>query len=236
MGAPSLLRNLNLRHHVGALKAEWNARESSAYLRALRDGTFERGDFVETQRQFFAAVAHFTRPMAMLASRLPRPELRLPLVENVFDEHGRGTLSHGHEHTFRLLLERLGASLDGLHDDTSWPEVRKFNVALTGIAAFESTHTGLAVFGIIEDLFSGISLELGQGIVARGWLAADQVVHYPTHATLDEEHADGFYRQLDAPFASDASARRDIQQGLLLGGHLFLGLYDDLYRARRRRT
>jgi len=235
MGAPSLLRNLNLRQHIAGLKAEWNVLETSPYLRALKDGSFERGDFLETQRQFFAAVAHFSRPMALLASRLPRPELRLPLVENVFDEHGRGALSHGHEHTFLVLLERLGASGERLHDGAFGPEVRKFNVALTGIAAFETPHTGLAVFGIIEDLFSGISLELGRSIVARGWLAADQVVHYPTHATLDEEHADGFYRQLDAPYDASPSAARDIEQGLLLGGHLLLGLYEDLYRARRRR-
>ncbi|MFY2557397.1 TenA family transcriptional regulator [Corallococcus terminator] len=235
MGAPSLVRNLNLRQHIAGLKAEWNVLETSPYLRALMDGSFERDDFLETQQQFFAAVAHFSRPMALLASRLPRPELRLPLVENVFDEHGRGALSHGHEHTFQLLLERLGASGERIQEGVFGPEVRKFNVALTGIAAFETPHTGLAVFGIIEDLFSGISLELGRGIVARGWLAADQVVHYPTHATLDEEHADGFYRQLDAPYDASPSAARDIEQGLLLGGHLFLGLYEDLYRARRRR-
>ncbi|WP_342375505.1 iron-containing redox enzyme family protein [Myxococcus stipitatus] len=235
MGAPSFLRNLKLRGHIAALKAEWSATESSTYLRALRDGTLERTDFIETQRQFFSAVAHFSRPMALLASRLPRPELRLPLVENVFDEHGRGTLAHGHEQTFLVLLERLGASVERIHDDAFWPEVRKFNAALTGISSFEPTHTALAVFGIIEDLFSGISLELGRGIVSRGWLAADQVTHYPTHATLDEEHADGFYRQLDAPYEASPATARDIEQGLVLGGHLFLGLYDDLYRARRRR-
>ncbi|WP_163998082.1 TenA family transcriptional regulator [Pyxidicoccus caerfyrddinensis] len=233
MGAPSLVRNLKLRQRISGLKAEWNALDVP-YLRALRDGSFERDDFVETQVQFFGAVAHFSRPMAVLASRLPRPEQRLPLVENVFDEHGRGNLVHGHERTFRLLLERLGVEAARV-GRVPWPEVRAFNAALTGLAAFDSTLTGLAVFGIIEDLFSGISLELGRGIVSRGWLDSAQVVHYPTHATLDEEHADGFYRQLDGPYGADARDAEEIEQGLRLGGHLFLSLYDDLYRARGRR-
>lgn len=233
MGAPSLVRNLKLRQRIAVLKAEWNALEWP-YLRALRDGTFEREDFVETQLQFFAAVAHFSRPMALLASRLPRAEQRLPLVENAFDEHGRGELAHGHERTFRLLLDRLGADVSRV-GRVPWPEVRVFNAALTGVAAFDSPLIGLAVFGAIEDLFSSISLELGRGIVARGWLTADRVVHYPTHATLDEEHAEGFYRQLDGPYGADARAAEDVEQGLTLGGHLFQRLYEDLYRARGRR-
>ena len=234
MGAPSLVRDLNLRQHIAGLKAELNALEWP-YLRALRDGSLSKEDFIETQLQFFAPVAHFSRPMAVLASRLPRPAQRLPLVENIFDEHGRGQLGHGHEHTFLLLLQRLGADV-ARAGQAVWPDVRAFNAALSGIAACDSTATGLAVFGIIEDLFSGLSLELGRGIVARGWLRADEVAHYPTHATLDEEHADGFYRQLDGPHATDASAAEEIEQGLALGGHLFSRLYEDLYRLRRRRT
>ncbi|WP_164009513.1 TenA family transcriptional regulator [Pyxidicoccus trucidator] len=233
MGAPSLVRNLKLRRYIAGLKAEWNALDMP-YLRSLRDGSFEREDFLETQVHFFAAVAHFSRPMAILASRLPRPDQRLPLVENMFDEHGRGNLGHGHERTFLVLLERLGVVV-GRASRTPWPEVRAFNAALTGLAAFDTPLTGLAVFGIIEDLFSGISLELGRGIVARGWLEAEEVTHYPTHATLDEEHAEGFYRQLDGPYGEDPRTEEEIEQGLVLGGHLFLRLYEDLYRARGRR-
>ncbi|ATB50088.1 TenA family transcriptional regulator [Corallococcus macrosporus] len=234
MGAPSLVRNLKLRQHIASLKAEWSALELP-YLRALREGSFSREDFVETQLQFLAAVAHFPRPMAMLASRLPTSAQRLPLVENIFDEHGRGALAQGHERTFRLLLSRLGVAPARVEQHVPWPEVRAFNVALTGISAFEGPLTGLAVFGIIEDLFSGISLELGRGIVARGWLGAGEVVHYPTHADLDEQHAEGFYQQLDAPYGTDAGAAVEIEQGLALGGHLFLGMYDGLFRARHRR-
>jgi len=208
----------------------------TSYFRALREGSFSREDFVETQRQFLAAVAYFPRPMAVLASRLPDAAQRLPLVENVFDEHGRGTLAQGHERTFRLLLERLGVSATQMERVVVWPEVRSLNAALMGIAAFEDTLTGLAVFGILEDLFSGISLALGQGIVARGWLDAAQVVHYPTHAGLDELHAEGFYQQLDAPYGAGAVAARGIEEALALGGHLLLGLYDGLFRARGRRV
>ena len=48
--------------------------------------------------------------MAALAGRLPRPEMRLSLLENVHDEHGEGNLSLSHERTFLALLEGLGLS------------------------------------------------------------------------------------------------------------------------------
>ena len=51
------------------------------YLAALRDGSFDRDDFLETQIQFLFAVVFFSRPMAALAGRLPRPELRLALLD-----------------------------------------------------------------------------------------------------------------------------------------------------------
>ena len=59
--------------------------DPQAVLAALADGSFSREDFVETQVQFLFAVVFFSRPMAVLAGRLPRPEQRLSLLENVHD-------------------------------------------------------------------------------------------------------------------------------------------------------
>ena len=40
---------------------------------------------------------------------------------------------------------------------------------------------------------------------------------------------------LRAPYAESARSRYQIDQGLELGGYLFLRLYEDLYRQRQRR-
>jgi hypothetical protein len=85
---------------------------ANPYLRALREGTMRRAEFVETQIQFLHAVVFFPRPLMVLASRLPRPEMRLSLLHNVDDEHGHGNLSISHEQTFLKLLQQLGASPD----------------------------------------------------------------------------------------------------------------------------
>lgn len=223
-----------LRQSIAKLKARLLP-DRSPYLVALRDGTMSREDFVETQIQFLFAVVFFSRPMAVLAGRLPRPEMRLSLLSNVRDEHGSGDLSLCHEQTFLALLSRFGVTLDDVDQRALWPEVRAFNTTLAGLCNLDDTMTAVAALGMIEDLFSGISAEIGTAILSRGWLEKAQLVHYTTHETLDVEHADGFYRELDAAFELHPRHTYQIEQGLELGGYVFLRMYEDLARNRSRR-
>ena len=77
-----------LRREIERLKQRFTPANND-YLRALADGSFSREDFIETQIQFLFAVVFFSRPMEVLAGRLPRPEMRLSLLRNVSDEHAR---------------------------------------------------------------------------------------------------------------------------------------------------
>lgn len=206
------------------------------YFAALADGSFEREDFVETQIQFLFAVVFFSRPMAVLAGRIPRPEQRVALLENVGDEHGHGNLRLTHERTFLALLDRLGVSPAEIDRRALWAEVRAFNTVLAGASTLDDTLTGLAALGIIEDLFSTLSGRIGSAIVARGWLSRDAMVHYATHEELDVAHAEGFYAQLREPFARHPRLAYQITQGLELGAYAFLRMYEDLFHARSRRA
>lgn len=225
---------MSLDAFVAALKGRL-APLDNPYFRALRDGTFTREDFLETQLQFAHAVFFFSRPMLVLAGRVSSAEVRLPLLQNVGDEHGQGDLSISHEATFTRFLERLGAPKDELWSRPLWPEVRAFNTVLAGVCTLDDVPTALATLGIIEDLFAAISAEIGRGVVARGWLTADALVHYRTHEELDELHAEGFYLPLRARFHAEPALRYQVEQGLELGATVFLALYRGLYESRGRR-
>src|SRR6185312_6038875 len=73
---------------------------NNSYFKNLMNGEFSKDDFVETQIQFYYAVSFFSRPMAALAAKIPSPELRLEVLRNVWEEHGEGSLAHGHGTTF----------------------------------------------------------------------------------------------------------------------------------------
>jgi hypothetical protein len=223
-----------MRSYLRKLKDRHSLRDQ-AYFRALLDGSMSREDFVETQIQFLFAVVFFSRPMAVLAARLPRPEMRVPLLGNIDDEHGSGDLRLCHERTFLELLSRFEVTPDEIDRRALWPEVRAFNTTLSGLALLDDPPTALAALGIIEDLFSEISAIIGSSIVARGWLPEERVVHYAVHQTLDVAHSEGFYRTLEPLYAEHPRRAYQIEQGLELGAYVFLRMYEDLHRARARR-
>jgi pyrroloquinoline quinone (PQQ) biosynthesis protein C len=206
------------------------------YFVALRDGSLTREDFLATQVQFYFVVTFFSRPMAAVAARIPEPELRLAILRNVWEEHGDGDLQRAHGATFLELLRRLaGVTREELDHTPLWPEARLFDTALAGAATLDEALIGVAMLGMIERMFVDISGWLAQGIVARGWLAPGEMIHYDLHEALDVRHSAEFFEVLRARWDSEPRARYYIEQGLRLGAAAFDGLYRGLYLARARR-
>jgi pyrroloquinoline-quinone synthase len=198
--------------------------EAHPYFAALRSGAFRRDDFVATQAQFLFAVDFFPRPMRALLER--GPLAREALLDNLADEAGRGDATQAHGATFRTLLARLGADEPAV----TWPEVRAFNATLLAVCEHEPPAMGLAMLGVVEDLFATFSGWIGRAIVAHGWLGVDELVHYGTHERLDPTHAEGFYAPIETLYPA-----AEVRAGLELGACVFLRLYHDLYEARERR-
>ena len=118
---------------------------ANPYFMNLRDRTFPREDFLETQIQFYFAVVFFSRPMAALAAKIPDARLRVEVVRNVWEEHGEGDEARVHGHTFLTLLERLGEiRLADVNRRALWPEVRIFNTTLAGACVLDEHLIGVA--------------------------------------------------------------------------------------------
>lgn len=210
------------------------------YFRALRDGTLDRDDFLETQLQFHAAVVFFNRPMAALASKIEDPALRVEIVRNVWEEHGEGEPSRMHGATFETFLGRLaGWSPSQVKAELArrplWPEVRAFNTLLLGACAVDEPLIGVATLGIIERMFTEISGWIGRAVVERGFLGADELIHYDLHEVLDIRHAADFFVVCGASWDRGSRERQRVADGLRLGAYAFDQLYEGLHRARGRR-
>lgn len=210
--------------------------DENPYFVALRDGSFDRADFVETQIQFYYAVVFFSRPMAVVAAKIPSPGLRMEVMRNVWEEHGEGDSSKIHGSTFRELLQRLdGIGIEDVEGRQLWPEVRAFNTALTGCAMADDWEVGVACFGMIERMFVDISSWIGRAIVDRGWLSEAQMIHYDVHEALDVKHSQDFFDVLTGGTDGSEQAAYCVEQGLRLGAYVFDEMYRGLYRARQRR-
>jgi pyrroloquinoline-quinone synthase len=201
---------------------------ANPYLRALADGSLTLEDFRRTQEQFYFAVVYFPRPMAVLLSRLPDPETRMDILHNLVEEHGDFQMEQSHPNTFRCFLRSIGANADGVTIIPVWPAVRAFNAALHGVCAFAEPEVGACCLGEIELAFAGVSVAIGQAVARRGWVRAEDVVHYRLHAEIDTRHAEEFFAVAEPTW--DGVRRRElIEQGLELGAHVFDRLYRELH-------
>ena len=209
---------------------------NNPYFANLREKTFEKADFVETQIQFYYTVIFFSRPMAALAAKIPTPDLRLEVLRNVWEEHGEGSLKQGHGKTFLEFLRRLdNISVEDVYLRGLWADVRIFNTTLSGVSVLDDFIVAVGTLGIIERMFSDISAWIGQAVIANGWLAENQMIHYALHQELDIKHSEDFFKIIETPYAKSADNRYLIEQGLRLGATLFNNLYAGLWRTRKTR-
>ncbi len=206
------------------------------YFTSLRSRTFDKSDFIETQIQFYTAVAFFSRPMATLAARIPTDALRQEIVRNVWEEHGEGNPEQSHSATFQEFLSRLGGiTRQDIDQRALWPEMRIFNTTLAGAATLDEYIVSAAMFGMIERMFCEISSWIGNSLVEQGWVTRDQMIHYNLHEKLDIRHADDFFNVVRPAWDASSDNRYSIEQGLRMGATLFNGLYESLYQNRKRR-
>ncbi|WP_166831882.1 TenA family transcriptional regulator [Thalassoroseus pseudoceratinae] len=203
---------------------------NNPYFAALSSGRMSQSQFRRTQEQFLFAVSFFPRPMAVLVARIPEPRQRLDILRNLNEEHGDFDEQAFHQTTFCQFLDTLGRDPGVPNQAQIGPAVHAFNNALNAACVLDELETGLACMGIIEYAFSGISAAIGSAVVQRGWVPAENLIHYRLHAEIDARHAEEFFAIIEAAW-HDTNRRQYIEQGLALGAYIFDRLYRDLLEA-----
>ena len=205
------------------------------FFTSLRSDAMSREVFERSQRQFFFAVRYFSRPMAALLARMPDSTSRQGLIHNLAEEHGFEVDEPGassfdpsvaHDLTFLTFLQSLGISRNAMSREREGPAVKAFNTALMGCCLMEPVETAFATLGAIEYAFADISELIGRKVVERGWVAQENLVHYKLHAQIDKRHAADFFKVVEHSWDGDGRSR--VEDGILLGLHLFNRLYEDL--------
>lgn len=196
------------------------------YILWMQHPSTTRQDFCQSQIPFRFAVESFSQALAAVLAHIPVLEARLPLAENVAEEHGHGDRLHSHKSTFNQYLQALGATSADLRSPCTVPVIA-FNQSILAYSLAQPGEAGAALLGIIEYLYVDISRAIARMLQERQWTVPGSQFHYTTHETLDVDHA----RELLAlaePGWDESRSRIQVAQGLLLGAHYFWSLYRDL--------
>ncbi len=201
--------------------------EHQPFFNYLLNGTMDKEQFKKSQISLIDAVEFFSRPMFVILSKLSTYKERLPIIENILDEHGNGEIDKAHGNTFRQYLVSLGATKKEINNRNLNKAVLEYNNALIKCATNNPTARGLAMMGIIEERYSKISAIIVKEILKKKWVSKDLLYHYSLHEELDVEHAEGFFNIIKDGW-EDMDSRKEIQKGLTLGNSMILNLYNGI--------
>jgi pyrroloquinoline-quinone synthase len=176
--------------------------------------------------QIYHVVEHFPRFLAAILTNIPDYRLRLPLVENLFEEHGRMNVNLVHLETYRQFLHGIGVTEAELAGSRPIVPVLAYNRAVTDLCLHYPYPEGLAALGVIEEIVARVSPIVGAYAKAQYASEQQQLAHFTDHETLDVTHANEIYEL--AAQLYEGENRPLIERGLELGMYYHTRLYTDI--------
>ncbi len=205
------------------------------YFKNLKNGDFEKVDFIETQIQIYNVIHVFPRLLADLIAKLPEGDAKMSMVDALYEGHNIDS-DEDEQSLFVLFLHKLGMSNEEINKRALWPESRMFIMTARGTCVLDTYTVAAAFLGAVEYMFLSVAKWTEHGLVDRGWLTDKDLLYYANHEKLDKKHSQNFFNLIEKRWESSEIDQYYIKQGLLLGAFAFNDLYSHLYEDRKHRS
>ncbi|ASS75956.1 hypothetical protein CIG75_13975 [Tumebacillus algifaecis] len=206
------------------------------FLQALLNGSFTAAQIREFALQYSFYSRNFPRVLgAAVAAVEPLDRWWVPLVDNLWDEAGRGNPKGYHSKMYRTFLE--GAAPDVSISDEHVPDAPVGGAAKKAVESFlsflktASTLEAMAAVGLGSELFAGLVMgEIGQGLRHENYNRERRlnVGFWMAHADTHEPR----HYQLCKDVLLDFSTPAELQTIYTAGRTIALSearFYDELY-------
>jgi pyrroloquinoline quinone (PQQ) biosynthesis protein C len=136
---------------------------------------------------FQQIVAPFTGLLCALASRAPDLRTRFALMDNLYEEMGRGHLDQAHPSLYARMLASIGVPADAASRMPELRATRQINEHLEEVVAHRPFSVACAVLASAESTIPASFPVLGN--MARGAFPAADLTFFSRHGARDEGHA-----------------------------------------------
>jgi pyrroloquinoline quinone (PQQ) biosynthesis protein C len=171
----------------------------NSFFRALREKRISLAGMRLFANEYFAASNGFPRILATACAAIKTDELRMPVVENLWDEHGRGDILKSH----RLMLLHFLRFFDMEPTETLRGPAMQYVDAMIDMCrgATESQLLGILCPGC--EAFTPREYTLIAFCVKRDFAPPDTALHFFTdHIRHDRGHAEAFANAFDLAVTS----------------------------------
>lgn len=205
-----------------------NIEEHPLFL-AINNNEFTIKQRKEIALQIYHVVLYFPRFLSAIITNMPDFVMRMPLVENLFEEHGKMNPVYVHSETYKEFLKGIGISEEEIAASKPIVPVLAYNRAITDLCLHYNYLEGLAALGVIEEIVARVSPIIGQ--FAKKTYGSDNksLIHFTDHETLDVQHANEIYEVVATQYIE--GNKETIERGLQFGMYYHSRLYTDLLEA-----
>ena len=210
---------------------EINQIHLNPYFISLSKQDFPLTKFLQSQEGFIEAVNCWTHVLCKLVFILPSDQERIPVIMNLYDEHGEGNPQNTHIQTFTRFLQNLGyiGKIEIGKASPSHRICRNFTSALN--KSFEKADKDYqymsALLGMIEYTYITVSHNIH--LYAVGFVDAKDIEHYSLHEILDTKHSEDLFRLcLDKEGRMNDDDQERVFSGMKEGYDIFYTLYSEL--------
>ncbi|MCB0641164.1 MAG: iron-containing redox enzyme family protein [Phaeodactylibacter sp.] len=208
MSATEFFRNLELELKEGIDKILHHP-----FVKRIEDGWLNKAQLQYFAKQYSVYCRYFPRFLAAAAANIPDDQTRLPIIENLWEEHGEGKLAKSHRILFNNFAYALGVTKEELNSVTPLATTEICCSNLLNLCQDEHFLVSLGALGPGTEFFTNDEYQIIEnGLKKYDFLSADDIEFWTVHISLDEDHYSELVGAVE-PWATTVEHRYMIRTG-----------------------
>jgi len=159
------------------------------FLHRLSDGWLNKTQLQYFAEQYSVYCRYFPRFLAAAAGNIPDDATRLPIIENLWEEHGEGKLSASHRILYNQFAAALDLSVDHLNQVSPLATTQICCENLINLCHDGHFLESLGALGPGTEFFTNEEYSLiAEGLRKYDFLTEEDITFWTVHISLDEDH------------------------------------------------
>ena len=198
------------------------------FLKRIADASLSKSQLQYFTKQYSIYCYYFPRFLAATAANIPYDETRMPIIENLWEEHGEGKMSKSHRVLYNNFAAALEVSVDELKAAQPLASTQACVTTLFDLCLNGSFIESLGALGPGTEFFT--SEEYGiiaEGLAKYDFLTDKDIEFWTVHISLDETHYSEMVDIL-VPYIDSEENRQLVKEGAEAAIELELSFWDGL--------
>lgn len=183
------------------------------FLGRINDAWLNKEQLIYFVEQYSVYCRYFPRFLAAAAANIPDDKTRMPIVENLWEEHGEGKIEQSHRILYNKFAASLGLTVEHLDQVEPLATTRICCENLINLCHDGHFLESLGALGPGTEFFTNEEYSIiEQGLKKYDFLTDEDVNFWTVHISLDEDH---YSEMIDAvrPWANNLENKYLIKSG-----------------------